>query len=97
VVIAELLYGAERSARPAANRAQVLAFAQAFASLPFDDGAADAFACLRADLEARGLPIGPYDMEIAAIALRHNLILVTHNTAEFGRIAGLRLEDWEAP
>jgi len=35
------------------------------------------------------------DMQIAAITLFHNLILVTHNTGEFSRIEGLRLEDWE--
>jgi tRNA(fMet)-specific endonuclease VapC len=50
---------------------------------------------IRAALEAAGTPIGPYDMQIAAIALVHRLILVTHNVGEFGRIAGLQIEDWE--
>ena len=43
----------------------------------------------------QGKPIGPYDSQIAAIALTHQLMLVTHNTAEFGRVAGLAVEDWE--
>jgi tRNA(fMet)-specific endonuclease VapC len=43
------------------------------------------------------MPIGPYDSQIAAVALVHALTLVTHNTAEFGRVPGLRIEDWEAP
>jgi tRNA(fMet)-specific endonuclease VapC len=47
-------------------------------------------------LDAQGTPIGPYDLQIAAIALAHNLTLVTHNTREFGRVSGLVLEDWEA-
>ncbi len=41
------------------------------------------------------MPIGPYDLQIAAIALINNLTLVTHNTSEFGRVPGLSLDDWE--
>ena len=39
--------------------------------------------------------IGPNDLTIASIALSHGLILVTHNTAEFSRVPGLQIEDWE--
>jgi tRNA(fMet)-specific endonuclease VapC len=46
-------------------------------------------------LEAAGTPIGPYDPQIAAIALANNLILVTPNIREFGRNTGLQFEDWE--
>ena len=46
-------------------------------------------------LEKSGKPIGPLDLQIAACALAHNLILVTHNMREFGRIPNLQLEDWE--
>jgi tRNA(fMet)-specific endonuclease VapC len=49
---------------------------------------------LRADLERAGTPIGPYDLLIAAQALRTGSTLVTSNTAEFARVAGLRWEDW---
>jgi tRNA(fMet)-specific endonuclease VapC len=63
--------------------------------LPFDDAAAEAYGRLRAELARRGTPIGPNDLMIAAIALAHDLTLVTHNTAEFSRVSGLRLEDWE--
>ena len=52
---------------------------------------------IRRHLEIVGMPIGPYDSQIAAVALVHALTLVTHNTAEFGRVPGLRTEDWEAP
>ena len=41
------------------------------------------------------MSIGPHDLQIAAVALRHELMLVTHNTSEFSRIPGLKLEDWE--
>jgi tRNA(fMet)-specific endonuclease VapC len=50
---------------------------------------------IRRALERKGARIGPHDLHMAAIALRHDLTLVTHNTHEFGRISALRLEDWE--
>jgi tRNA(fMet)-specific endonuclease VapC len=40
------------------------------------------------------MPIGPYDVLIAGQAMARDMILVTHNTQEFGRVPGLRLEDW---
>lgn len=97
VVAAELYHGCLRSARPAANRAQVDAVLRPYLSLPFDDAAADVHAQVRRHLETLGTPIGPYDLQIAAIALVHGLTLVTHNTTEFSRIPGLLLEDWEVP
>ncbi len=47
-------------------------------------------------LASKGTPIGAYDVLIAGQAVARNLILVTHNTREFGRVPGLRLEDWQA-
>ncbi|MBM3788553.1 MAG: type II toxin-antitoxin system VapC family toxin [Acidobacteria bacterium] len=62
--------------------------------LPFDEMAARTAARIRLDLEARGSPIGPIDTLIAATALAHGAILVTHNVREFERVAGLIIEDW---
>ena len=67
-----------------------------FASLPFDDRAADVYGQIRADLARKGTPIGPNDFMIAAITLANDLTLVTHNVAEFGRVPALRVEDWES-
>ena len=50
---------------------------------------------MRADLARKGTPIGPYDLQIAAIALANDCILITHNTGEFSRVPGLKLEGWE--
>jgi tRNA(fMet)-specific endonuclease VapC len=94
VVKAELLYGAYRSSRQADNLRMLALLFQQFESLPFDDAAAEAYEQIRADLAAQGTPIGPNDLMIAAIAMANNLILVTHNTREFARVAGLPLEDW---
>ncbi|MBA3922305.1 MAG: type II toxin-antitoxin system VapC family toxin [Nostocaceae cyanobacterium] len=95
VVKAELFYGAMRSNNPERTLALQFKFLNTFVSLPFDDAAAIIFGSIRADLAALGTPIGPYDLQIAAIALANNLILVTHNTREFRRVNGLQLEDWE--
>jgi len=70
-------------------------FLNRFISLPFDDKCAQVYANIRTDLERKGTPIDPYDLQIAAIAIVNNLILVTHNVAEFQRISELNIEDWE--
>jgi tRNA(fMet)-specific endonuclease VapC len=95
VVKAELFYGAMKSQRPEQTLAKQQCFLATFHSLPFDDEAALIFAKIRADLQRQGQPIGPYDMQIAAIALANDLTLVTHNTREFSRVNGLKLADWE--
>ena len=95
VVKFELLYGAAHSSRPQIQQARLEQFFQNYTSLPFDDAAATIAGQVRANLAAQGTPIGAYDLQIAAIALTHNLTLVTHNTREFSRVVGLRLEDWE--
>jgi tRNA(fMet)-specific endonuclease VapC len=95
-VLLELCYGAHRSARPTQNLAVVEALRQQFLSVPFDDDAAQEAGRVRALLASQGKPIGPYDLQISAIALAFNLTVVTHNMSEFSRVAGLKLEDWEA-
>lgn len=95
VVKAELLYGARRSQRVEANLQLLKAFFAPLQSLPFDDDCAEHYGQIHADLLDQGKPIGPNDTLIAAIARAHDVALVTHNTAEFGRVPGLRMEDWE--
>jgi tRNA(fMet)-specific endonuclease VapC len=62
--------------------------------VPFDRADAAEAARLRAELRGKGLPVGAYDLLIAATALRRGLVLVTSNTAEFGHCESLMLEDW---
>lgn len=95
VVKAELIYGAEKSGNPTRNLQRLSLFVKPFISLPFDDRAAEIYGQIRNRLEKAGTTIGPNDLMIASIAITSNVILVTHNTSEFGRVDNLQIEDWE--
>ena len=69
-------------------------FLSGFEIVPFDASDAVKAGQIRAFLESRGLPIGVYDLEIAAQGLARGYTVVTHNTGEFSRVPGLVLEDW---
>lgn len=94
VVLYELLYGAEKSAKPAESRQTVERFAARLTVLPYDSSAAAHTADIRANLERRGLPIGAYDLMIAGHARSQGFVVVTGNIREFNRVEGLRSEDW---
>ncbi len=94
IVLAELLDGAAKSARPEPNRIEVERFAARIDILPFDTNAAAHAADIRATLERAGHPIGGYDLLIAGHARSRGLIVITGNLAEFTRVPGLRCEDW---
>jgi len=93
IVAHELFYGALKSRRTAQNIALVDALQ--FSVLEFDREDARRAGEVRAFLAAKGTPIGPYDVLIAGQALARDMILVTHNTDEFRRVKGLRVEDWQ--
>ena len=95
IVKAELLYGARHSQHIEANLQKLALFFSPLGSLSFDDKCAEMYARVRQDLSAQGCLIGPNDLLIAAIALAHDAVLVTHNQKEFCRVAGLRLVGWE--
>ena len=94
VVLYELLYGAERSARPDHNRREVEHFAARLEVLAFDAPAAAHAGEICASLAAKGQMIGAYDLQIAGHARSRGLIVVTSNLGEFARVEGLRCEDW---
>ena len=96
VVVAELLFGAAKSQRKEQTLSVLLPFIQRFKLFDFDLNAAQHFAEIRSALAAQGRPIGPYDLQIAAIARANGMILVTGNTSEFMRVPGLVVEDWES-
>ena len=94
VVVAELRYGADHSARRRTNHARIDALIEEIEPLDFDLRAAATSGRVRARLEAGGIPIGPNDMLIAAHALSRGLTVITDNTAEFGRVKGLKVDNW---
>ncbi|BCL38198.1 type II toxin-antitoxin system tRNA(fMet)-specific endonuclease VapC [Nostoc sp. MS1] len=85
----ELYYGAYRSLQQERNLEILQRFFSQFTILPLEGEAARIAGRIRAELAASGTPIGPYDLQIAAIAIANNLILVTHNVREFSRVNGL--------
>jgi tRNA(fMet)-specific endonuclease VapC len=91
----ELWYGVAKSARRPANTQRTALFLNQWVGLlPFDEEDARFAGELRAELESIGRPIGAYDLLIAAQALRHDMIFVTANVREFGRVKRLKWEDW---
>jgi tRNA(fMet)-specific endonuclease VapC len=94
ITLAELEYGVAKSSRPAKNREALEQFVSPLDVAPFDRAATAAYGRLRTALEKKGQPIGSMDLLIAAHALSLNVRLITHNVKEFGRVPGLRIEDW---
>ena len=97
VTKAELLYGVEVSPRRAQDAAALAAFLPYVEALEFDEDGALHYAQIRADLKRRGALIGANDLFIAAHARSLAATLVTNNTAEFERVADLKLENWTLP
>ncbi len=95
IVKAELLYGARNSSHVADNLHLLENFFKPFLSVAFDDGCAEHYGLIRSELQREGRMIGSNDLLIAATARSLDLSLVTHNTREFSRVVGLRVEDWE--
>lgn len=93
---AELYFGSANSQMPERSRHLQLEFLATVHTVPFDEDAALVYGDIRTYLQRRGTPIGSNDMLIAATAVAHHLILVTHNVNEFGRVPHLQFEDWEA-
>jgi tRNA(fMet)-specific endonuclease VapC len=97
VVLGELKNGALRSAKPVQNALAIETLTDPFVCFPYDKSTTKIFAEIRFHLERAGTPIGPYDLQIAAIALERQCTVVTHNVSEFRRVPGLIVEDWQTP
>lgn len=95
ITIAELEYGASKSLYREKNRQAILDFCSNFLNiLDFTTEDTEAYGLIRAYLEKKGTPIGPYDLQIAAQGLTRNFTIVTNNYDEFARIPDLKVEDW---
>jgi tRNA(fMet)-specific endonuclease VapC len=94
ITLAEVIYGAEKSARPVENLAIIDQFAARLDVLSFGERAATHYGQLRAELERAGHPAGIHDMMIGGHARSEGLTLVSNNLREFQRMEGLRFENW---
>lgn len=94
ISLGELEYGVSKSRQREKNRKALLHFCSAFEIVEFNDNDAEIFGLIRANLEKRGMIIGPYDLQIAAQAITRELTLVTNNLNEFSRIPHLKITNW---
>jgi tRNA(fMet)-specific endonuclease VapC len=93
VVIGELFFGAMKSGRPAENVAIVERFAAGRKILPCDLDVAREYGRLKQLLKSRGRPLPENDIWIAAVAIRHGMVLVTRDR-HFEEVENLSTEDW---
>ena len=99
VVLSELEYGAAKRPDLPKLRSRITRLREIIASevdYIYEDAAI--YGTIRAylaRLKPNAQPIGPYDLMIAAQALRLGAVLVTHNTSEFSRVPNLTVEDWQ--
>lgn len=94
ITVFELYYGIEKNNSQQRNQAALENFIAPLTIVDFSLDAAKKAAIIRNTLEKQGTPIGAYDIQIAAIALSLDMTLLTNNTREFGRVQGLKLENW---
>ncbi|AIC30562.1 toxin-antitoxin system endonuclease protein VapC 2 (plasmid) [Rhizobium etli bv. phaseoli str. IE4803] len=94
IVMHELYYGAYKSAKISYNLETLRLFMADFPAVGFEREDALESGEIRAALAAKGTPIGPYDVLIAAQAKTRDLVLITNNVGEFRRVDGLDVEDW---
>ena len=90
----ELEYGMGKSDKRIKMDSYVSSLCRRYAVLDFDRAASVQAGAVRAMLHTRGTPIGPYDVQIAGIALANNLTIVTRNVREFARVPQLKVENW---
>jgi tRNA(fMet)-specific endonuclease VapC len=93
VTVAELAFGVAKSSR-LESRAKLENFVSKFPVLDWNQDAAWVYGPVRKALEAKGQRIGERDLLLACQALALGATMVTNNTREFERVAGLKLENW---
>ena len=94
LVVYELEVGIAKSSSPKKREQQLKMLLENVIVIPFGNEEARVSAKIRASLESIGEPIGPIDTLIAGCALAHHYTLVTRNKKEFGKVKGLKVENW---
>jgi tRNA(fMet)-specific endonuclease VapC len=94
ITLFELEYGVEKSQNPQRSKDALAKFFLPLNLINLDRSSAIEAAIIRAQLEKKGMPIGPYDLLIAGLARSRDMTLVTNNIKEFERVVSLHLENW---
>jgi len=94
IVLYELEVGIAKSYSPKKRMKQLQEIISLINIIPFSEKEAKVSASIRAILEKKGTPIGPYDILIAGTALAHQAVLVSRNTSEFELVDKLQIENW---
>jgi len=97
ITLFELEYGVEKSQYRQRSKDALAKFLLPLNLINLDRFSALEAAIIRAQLEKKGMPIGPYDLLIAGLARSRDMILVTNNIKEFEKVVGLHLENWVEP
>jgi tRNA(fMet)-specific endonuclease VapC len=97
ITTGEYFYGVAHAPVSALREKRAKRLIEFFGVLPLESDVGAMYGAIRADLRAKGTPIGPNDLWLAAHAKAHGLVMVTRNTREFKRVKGLKVEDWTAP
>ena len=93
----ELIYGAQKSARPQENLAKVYRLAELYPVIDITRSITECFGGIKAELSSQGISVDDFDLLIGCVALTHNYTVVTNNTKHFRKIPGLTLQNWTKP
>ena len=94
ITLFELEYSVEKSQYPQRSKDALAKFLLPLNLINLDRSSATEAAIIRAQLERKGMPIGPFDLLIAGLARSRDMTLVTNNINEFERVVNLHLENW---
>lgn len=94
VTLMELYYGAYKSQKIANNLARIKTIENTLEIIPVNRELVEIFGVLKSDLEKVGTPLDDFGLILASTAMSHNLTIVTNNVKHFGRIDGLKMENW---
>jgi len=97
IVVAEMYAGARRLPNPGRLLTAIADLLQEVTILSFDLDCAEKYGEIQGAVQRQGMRVPAVDLMIAAVALVHDLTLVTHNTADYRNVPGLRLVDWLVP
>jgi len=95
ISLAELYYGAYKSAKVDANLKNIEKIKNRFQILKIDENVVEEFGRIKSDLHRKGIPVGDFDILIASIARISNFKLITNNIDHYSRIERLEIENWK--